>query len=682
MFNSITKGDKKKIISFIVLIALCVTMIPIMSLGEDSSDPLDITAHVDLSKDYDIYKGKADGISDDKLIIQDGKLVPSGPSIAEGNDVTVKFYWAITNDNMQYVTAGAYFVTDLPQGAFSYTSIDPNADYSVMANGKEIGTLSITSAGKLKVVFNEAAHNAPFYKNGWLLAEAKVSKLDEGTTSVAIDNIVLPVDTSGGSTSTPPSYEYSTGWWWDGYNDRGGFDKTVGTLTNGKVTYTIYANNDQYKNQFQSKNGTQRDSVVIIDELQEGVKYDSEFSIKTYQYWAKGVSNTEGALAVSPTAMSTSYGDFKTTDLTAGNDPQIKKYTATDPEMSFDDFRAEVEKASEPTYGIWQNKAIVVNVGDLPGSLKFADTWAELKARINKGHIATWTRYKTDGNGKNIFDENGTREVESTTTYQAISPSVKSATLKAYASMYGVPEDDMDNSAYDDNKGSVYGFHISFKTKITGEKRTVSNEAIMYFGGEIGGQDSIGLSYYSLSGGADTGQPGDVELRKYDGATNKQLEGVEFKLQMFNKKTGEYEDLPADHKFAGTHKTSTDGSIMFKEVPYGKYRFVETKTLDGYKDTISFVEGDGTFTVSNDAEFLQFTALNYKEDVKGEEATPTPSSVLGEKSTPDEDEEDGSVLGEEAKTSDMSNLMPILLIMLIALAIVLAASIQSAHRKE
>ncbi|GAA0101582.1 SpaA isopeptide-forming pilin-related protein [Paraclostridium bifermentans] len=96
---------------------------------------------------------------------------------------------------------------------------------------------------------------------------------------------------------------------------------------------------------------------------------------------------------------------------------------------------------------------------------------------------------------------------------------------------------------------------------------------------------------------------GSVELSKTDIDTKETIEGVTFELYGYK---GE------DRKLLEEYKTNSKGIIEVKDLPYGKYEFVEKKTLDNYV----LDETPQVFFVQEDKGSLKLSMTN--EKIKGD----------------------------------------------------------------
>lgn len=688
MFNNLAKSDKTRIIAFIVMIALCITMIPVVSFGNDTVDN-DVTKYVDISK----IKVGVNG--------EEPKELPDGSTLELKKDDKVSFYfdWGVKNENMKFITSGAFFRVPLPESVIEFTTMSKQP----LDGG--LGTVQLIREKQqdgsyqsyLEVVFNENVGDAQDLTGGWLRADGKAREFKDGDHTGTIGSIVIDVEmyvpaepVDKGPSDVGPDY-----WWGD--RDITLFDKNFTwegyKPYEGRASFQLRVNYGNYKKMLKGENYDKLKNVYITDEFPRGMTF-KENTLRMYEYypWIKADGTVTARDFISGTEI-TRFTLDENADQTKDNIHEFAKTVAVG------------------KYAIWQNKGLVINYGDMPGTLETKKTWGEVVTTVSKAALThEEIKYLRDDEKKAIKYENLTDEQKSfyesqgyvkytkdkvdymaIVTKHAISTEMKEATLDSFAKYYNASytKDSTTGiltcSAIDANKKApLLSFLVQFSTNVNnpGDGEPIVNTAYLNYNNTSEPGIAKGIEYVSFSGGVYKGLPGDVELVKYDGSTNAQLEGVQFKLQKYNNSTKEFEDIPEGNKGAGTFTTASGGALQVLDLNWGTYKFVEVKTLDGYKKEIAFVNDDfsqnGEFTIDSKTEgMIRISALNYKEDVKGTEVPPT--SVLGEESSP---EDDGSVLGEEAKTADMSNTMPILIVMLIAMAIILLASIQSAYRKE
>lgn len=705
MLTTTKMEGRTKIIAFILIIVLAVTMLPIMSKAD--SPEVDINTYVN--------KGGYDLIVGGKVLISTaGNATSDGITLKNGQEVLLKYYWNIPEENMQYITEGAFFTFDLPEsnGLLKFSNIAESAGYKVMAGNKDIGILTLDTAagsnGQIKVTLDPSkTKSASSLDNGWVTVKGNVSIGQGGTSTGAIDNITIPIEvkpgpgqpgyvTPGNLSPTNPRDGFSGVDW--GTPNKDPFSKTVTKPSgyNSIATFNFNVNNDNYISCLENATYDDINDVMIIDELQENIEYSGNLKFTSKYYMATGECTTspgvttvpgfQGGPSVNvpdvavnvkvPTQMS--KHTFYSNDLTK----QFEEVKVADPTIGLEKFKALVKNNGALSWGLYQDKTLVIYVGDIPKNdgLLTGVTWGKIKEEIEKKkNSAYYNVYHRDSSGKVINTSSGgvyTAQLATKVAFEMFVPEVKDATLMAYANLYDLNYTSVAalkaDTSHDDKVVPALGFSVSFNTTIKGDSREISNEAIMYFGSEEGGRDDTSFQFTQLAGGASFGEKGDVRLLKVDGDTLVPLEGTEFKIERYDKDTKTW------IQEGEIRKTDDNGYILYKRLPWGKYRITEVKFLNGYIQQVWFSKDNGYFELANPEDVIEIIAYNYKENVLGQDEydTDDQGDVLGEQADPD-----AEVLGEEAKTSDPTNLVPLLLAMLAASIIFLITAIRNT-RKE
>lgn len=662
MIKVMKKRGASRIMVFVVLIAFIIAMIPFSVMGNS------IENDVKNKSDFVSINSVTLTINNTTYEIANGEFVGESPSGTKVGDL-VKFNigWEVLSSNISNINDKDFFVVKLPQTHFDFKE---KSNISVMAKDPEgkdvaIGILSLVKNGEtayLKVIFNEVIDKASYLTNGYLLAEGNAKNVDSEVENPSISGIkipgltVLPPDEDGGKEDywkTPPSSENleKTGW----------IDNDSAT-----ATWYMYVNFDGYNEKFKGTgDGDPKYSdAIITDELPYGVTYSGNLSLKVPYYFPNMDSSTSDAKDLSGKTFHISDNYIQT---------QFAEVTASSPNMSYDDFYELVKKAGPLHYGIWQDQRVIINIGDILGSLKLDLTWGELKTAVSGASLMNYEYTQLlDDQGKPIKDHLGQPE-KGWTSVDKNDDETKAATLKSYARIYGIDSANIYDESYDNTTANAVGFYISFTTTVMGNDRGITNEAILWHDTTSKSDVSNLVEFQNLAGGVEYGIARDVRIIKYDGTENTQLKGVRFKLQE-EVSPGKYEDIPQGENGSGIQTTSSNGACSFTGLAYGKYKVVEVESLDGYQKGITFKDGKDTFTINSDtnAEIL-IEAYNYKV---GKEIPP---QVKGEEKTP---ESPGEVLGEESKTADMSNITPLLIVMLAVMILLLAISIQNVYGKK
>lgn len=667
MIGVMKKRGASRVMVFVVIIAFLIAMIPFSVMGNSiENDPLNKSQFVDIT-------GVTLTIGEINYEIANGEFVGAAPSGVKVDDkVRFNIGWKVLDSKIKNIKENDFFVVKLPQTHFDFQE---KSNISISASKTNnptetiaIGILSLVKNGDtayLKVVFNENVETAPYLANGYLFAEGNAKNVDSDTDITSIGGIKIP-----GLALTPPeetpggNYDWKTPPTLNEFNKTGWIDNDTAT-----ATWYIYVNYDGYNEKFKGvgDGNPELENAIITDELPYGVTYSGNLSLKI-PYYFPNMNDAGDAKGLSGRTFHTSDNYIAT---------QFTEVNPSDQNMSYDDFYDMVKDAGPYSYGIWQNQRIIINVGDILGSLKLDLTWAELKDKVNNTPLYN-QEYQDlkDENGQYIRDHEGNIE-KGWVQVDKNDDETKAATLKSYARIYGIDSNEIDNAQYDGKTADAVGFYVSFTTSIAGNDRDITNEAIIWHGTSSKSTVSKEIEFQNMGGGVEYGEEigiaKDIRIIKYDGTYNTQLEGVKFKLQR-ETSTGVYEDIPQGENGSGTQTTSSNGACAFTGLAYGNYKVVEVGYLDGYQAGIAFKNGDGTFTISHDTnEEILIEAFNYKN---GEQI---PDKVLGDEETP---KDSGTVLGDEAKTSDMSNITPLLIGMLIVMILLLIVSVQNMNRKE
>ncbi|WP_250690200.1 Cna B-type domain-containing protein, partial [Erysipelothrix aquatica] len=165
---------------------------------------------------------------------------------------------------------------------------------------------------------------------------------------------------------------------------------------------------------------------------------------------------------------------------------------------------------------------------------------------------------------------------------------------------------------------------ISVWSTVSGGNQLLSNTAKLTYNNTKTEESTGIIKYIDYKGGAETVDPQAVLINKLDDDTNNVLEGVEFELQHMNQ-SGNYE------KYKEASITDKKGNAEFKQLPYGKFRIVESKPLDGYQNRVSFVDGLGNVSENEylfeingtETKGIYLSAYNYKNPAIRIEGTKT-----------------------------------------------------------
>ena len=615
-FSNLNKGERLKIIAFIVLIALCVSMIPLLSFGDE---PLknDVSDHVKIGNvDVQYKKG-----GNWETYITDGVIKEKDKVFEKGTVFKFFVRWSVTSGGIENIDYNDYFMVDIPSGYFEFSNnIDP---YEVIYEDKSIGMYSIKD-DKMLFAFsqlfdkNDNNDRPAEIKNGWLMAQGTLNATDIPGNKVDVGGVEIP------TIATKPSIELQEkttpeAIWKGGEMDEDGYTAQWSIEANSDMLFHKVNDNGQFKT---------RKNVVIEDKMCEHQKF-TNLSISHLFYFV----NENGKI----------IDDYFKIPYTLSK--HFKEIESSPSSIEYSEFKKEVIENS-PAYGVWDERYVVISLGDLPGKLKTPVDKETFEAYVNT---------------------------------QKVSKKVKESTIKAYS----------EKIFQDEGSAPAYAFKIAIDARVNGYNGNIVNNVDMSWNDNDSASDGKTLVVETIKGGAELGETGEAIIKKIDGDTKSKLDGVQFKL-MKEIAAGKYEEYESSD--GEVIKSTSDGTVIFKKLPYGNYRVVEVKTLEGYKKEMKFTEGDGTFTIDGDTTKTAFvTAENFTENKpvlddinspvndRGEDLKQEKTGrVKGENAGPKTPE----VKGENAKTADISNITPLLIVMLAVMIILLLAALQNSFRKD
>lgn len=556
MYRWVSGVSKILLCSFLAFV-LCVSGLFVPQSSNvavaDSGDPQDITGKVKVSK-VEMYVG---GV----LYITDGVIEDSSIEVKVGSSIEFKVYWNIPSGEMSGINENDFFEILLPGDYFNIFSTANPVKITAGTDNTEIGEMTIyTPVGgvpRFKVVLNAVGAGANSLDNGWLKATGKAQSIKDESESIEIGGITLPdfpikdSDNPGGSTGTNPHP-------WNNPKpvSKNGFQ----TVSSNKVEWKVGVNEDLYAELYKTGSCAGRNNIVITDTLESGLVFNKIIFSSAYYYPYIDESTSEVKIS-----SSLAYE----VPLPDGSFTEVVEL----PNEDYDAFYDRVLAQSGPSYGVYQKKDVIISLKDVPGALKMALTWSEFETRAN-----------TDLSSGKLTQEQ----------YNAF--------IDAYK-----------NNVYNNNEtASLVSLRISLGTIVYGDSRDVNNEVFMQWGTDESSSSSNVVTFNAIAGGAETGLPGSVVIKKFDSATGDKLDGATFKLQKYNPASSRYEDYtPRD---GVSERTTVDGVATFVDLHYGEYRVVETGSLAGYLDDAVYLNGN-TFTISSSTTAaIYIDAYNIKPD--------------------------------------------------------------------
>ena len=463
--------------------------------------------------------------------------------LISGRNYTMELSWEIAEDRYNsHIEAGDYFEFDISDGYFSFAN--SVSDNDLIYGGKTIGTWKIQD-NKIICTFSDDCEDfirvSGFFEiSGSLYTSAR----DEQTVTLAgvdLDVVMNPVLSgfpySGASTVTWPGGIISK----QGVYDRGSDFMNWGIYVNYENGVKKVLGDDTYRDV---------DNVVIKDVLPNDLVLDRVLITTPINH------------PKDETTLST-QASFK---LNLNDNFTVKNESEFANSVEWESYI----NNNELTYGVSNdNKTIIINLGDLPGSMTMASDRAGLINKLSAGDVNLTTEEK-NALADIYYDT-------TTGTYPVISVYID---LKV-------------------RSGSVTGgFQQEFYTNTvsltaTGVQTTTSDE----------------LQVESANAGIAGSTPGTVTLIKKDFTTGEVIAGASFKLQKYDTDSWvDYVPLSGE----GIKITGADGKITYEDLGTGRYRFVETLAADTY-DINSVEYSVSEFVVtSNDTSGHEVIATNKK----------------------------------------------------------------------
>lgn len=673
METEIKKGLSRKrkwqILGIVLAAVLLVSIIPITSKAGESTAKNVTSSHVKFTEttvqlknvgnsEYETYTGQ--DIYRNKTIKIDVLWnIPSVAGIAAGDFITVNL--------------PPYFdYKDGTKGTGSDFYVDIK-DSEGKKSSEKAGILSFTEDNKVKLVISESFLHT--------LTEKGIESIDNGEFTViaaalATEDVTKPVTIGDSSINfkyvPEPTYKLGA----KGYTDKK-IGKECQSSSNGNLDWNIYTEDMLLAEIFGKPSEKTRENVVIEDALTGGAVFADDFKPMIYQRLYYIQKTADGGKRVLNSSFTVTYTN------------NAEKYPFTkvedDGTLNYEQFKEKVME-NPMQFGVYNKNKVIIHLGTMAGDVKMP-AWSAVEGYFNNKTSLTVSQTTIDGE-----------------EYKEL---VKS-TLDTYKDLL-----------YKDGTGasdrpSALSVIVRLDTEPVKLGRHENIAYISWKNSDIYSASS-NPEVKGLSGTASaaTGKRA-VTLNKYDGEEKTSMAGVEFRLERLDESDNTYKPYREDP----VKSTSENGTINYTSLFPGKYQFVETSAPDDYDmDKVEFTDQDGKtitnggFTIGNKTEEIIINAYNYKKEVIEEETpteekvtedaitTPTPLKVAGEEATPTAIEgqetviqgegegdvlgqeetpnttEEGSVLGDEAKTSDAMNMVPLLIIIAaMALFILLIAT--------
>ncbi len=530
----------RKLMTIVLSLILVATTILVSSNELSTVSALNGTPNQEVTTLLSNVKVNITSVDDGTKCVTDNVAVKP---MYNGSYYAVKINWEIlTEDYEGHVEAGDYFWLDISNNYFAFSNSSTEND--LVYEGVTIGKWKVQD-NKIRCEFTEACENF-LHVSGYFEAEGSLSSTNRGTYTVTLGGVPIEIqvnpETSGFPYSELP--ELSSG--------GNPLDK-YGTHYRGTdVVYWYILVNYAYATEHYLGNDAGIQTVqnaVVKDVLPDDLILE-DIMITT------PVNHPKNATTL--TSESACKIDL-TSQFTVKNESDFASATEWE----------EYINANPLTYGIsTDKKTVIINLGNLPGSLYMSDTKDNFKTMLA-------------GLNLNLTTEE----------------------INALTDIY-----------YDDTTSTypVYAANISLETKSDStqgilQKESYSNNATLSTTNFDAQNAATTLAIEKMDAGIEASTPKSAILTKKDFDTNAVIPGASFKLQKLNG-TEWVDYTPATGN--AVRVTDNNGQVTFDDLGTGTYRFVETVAADGY-DITSVAYSATQFVVSStDTNGHEITATN------------------------------------------------------------------------
>ena len=546
--------------SFITIIAmvLCIIMC-LPNTVAFAAEPTDQTGAAFFTLDY-LRIGTSGAIgtsgSGAQVIMQDGAIKMTDIILGPVTSFRLEAKWGVSDTTG--MVAGDYLLFDLPMSSiitYQAGNGDLNDDYGTW----EIFNAGTTASPAYKVKFTLATQAliSSSLTDGLFGTYATVKDMGAdgvtGTTyieAVPIDWIVYKA-----ASITNPVYSSASD---DLYKTNGGY------AANDTVTYGMRFNEALTKARYEAlaNSGTwdaaanKRTNVMIVDELPDNLQFDG---VTAFNMYLRGPYDNGGKIVQSSV-------DYYSRSLLS---TEIKQTS----EASWEEFYKTVQAAAAPCYGVFDEKYIIINLGEVSGSESFLDVYNRL--------FSTSYSSMDEFLKNNLTNYGSESKVERATRWQLEAP--------------GVFTDDM----------NVWNYAFNIRTKakwgsadFDNDNKSIKNTATMtYDGGKIEKSNNA-IFYRTVAKISLT--PGELYLLKVDADSDEPIPNTVFHIQRYTGTKTTIEDIRADNAWEAPAEISTgaSGVLRWKGTIAETYKIVEVKAADGYDiDSFELFDKDGNFLV-------------------------------------------------------------------------------------
>ncbi|WP_415711937.1 SpaA isopeptide-forming pilin-related protein, partial [Erysipelothrix aquatica] len=341
--------------------------------------------------------------------------------------------------------------------------------------------------------------------------------------------------------------------------------------TSNQVYWSLFVNQTNLKNIYEARETTVITNVLLEDTIEKNMTLDR--------------LTINAPLMLSESNGKLTWKSFSNKDITSSFE-----ILTQNPDESYSKFKARVSGSDGPARGLYLDDSgtnhLLISFKNLPGSHLSNFTLEEAISKLDTFKVSNPEYFENDEYTQTVEDITKLYEVSNGTGI--IMPS------------------------------------ISVWSTVSGGNQLLSNTAKLTYNNTKTEESTGIIKYIDYKGGAETVDPQAVLINKLDDDTNNVLEGVEFELQHMNQ-SGNYE------KYKEASITDKKGNAEFKQLPYGKFRIVESKPLDGYQNRVSFVDGLGNVSENEylfeingtETKGIYLSAYNYKNPAIRIEGTKT-----------------------------------------------------------
>ena len=479
-----------------------------------------------------------------KYIIENGSVVTPEVPLFIDDTVRLTLFWSLSPEVMLTAQDGDFFEIELPTSHFTFVNSEAIDIMALIdASNSDFGTEVIGHwqilNGKIRVTLNNQGSQMSYIDNGKIAFYGKPNKLDN-TFELIIGDMSFP---SMSIRSQETFYEADK----NQILSKGGA-KIAGTEA---IHWDIWVNQANAKKAFENQPTDAMRNIILTDDLEVGQ------TVRQINFiGALRNMTTEGKMATK----SWRWNNISN---------QFQKITQTSTE-TYDEFYLRIVEKTQPSYGVFNGRRVIVNLTDLPGSgLKAFVDDSELLRFIDS---AIASGYLPEGQRDAMFE-----------------------IYRTAGTLNGEPMEILVKIIANPLAGNG-GYH---------------NSTTLQYNGGLSQTTAADFYYESLSGTATTGKIGDLVVRKKDGNSLQPLVGVLFKLQKFNNMTHTFEDYMDESGYL-VKGTAKEGQVIFSKLKKGKYQLVEVENpIAGYSQQAFFPTGNQFEVTGYEISSIEIEVLNY-----------------------------------------------------------------------